>query len=286
MKTLLAKHKELDLKSFVKRTALESDYSTLIKEPTLIRDADNDELKVIYDIVNLDTKEIVDALKVVKYHEGKRTRGLVSRSRIFGFRPRHPIRGNYCSSTSLAIEHPTEHQIVCNLAEKIEDYYSKWYPEGYQRHLKMSEEKVQAEWRMNGKSAFTSGIINKNNPLKYHWDTGNFNDAFSMMIVFKNDVQGGYLSVPEYDIGFELQNNAVIMFDGQSLLHGVTPIYFANENAHRFSVVYYSLKQMWKCLEVTEELAWARKTKTERERNRANMTQEHRDMLLGRRGKQ
>lgn len=107
-----------------------------------------------------------------------------------------------------------------------------------------------------------------------------------MMIVFKDDVEGGYLSVPEYDIGFELKNNSILLFDGQSILHGVTPIYFKSQNGHRFSIVYYSLKQMWKCLEITEEIAWARKRKTEREKLRHNMPEEHRAMLRGRRGKQ
>lgn len=142
MKTLKLKRKQLDIKDYIKRTANESDYSTLIDEPTLIKDADTGELKIIYDIVNLDTKEVVGALKRVKYHEGKRTRGLVSRSRILGYRPRHPIRGNYCSSTSLAVDSPNEHSIVCKLAEKIEDYYSKWYPEGYEKHIKTTDEKI------------------------------------------------------------------------------------------------------------------------------------------------
>ena len=44
-----------------------------------------------------------------------------------------------------------------------------------------------------------------------------------------------------------------------------TPIYYENSNAHRFSIVYYSLKQMWKCLEIDDEILWARKTKTARE---------------------
>jgi len=265
MKKIYLKRKDINLKDYIKRSALENDYKTLIKEPTLIYDADTKELLIIYDILNIETDDIVQALKNVKYHEGKRTRGLISRSRIFGFRPRHPIRGNYCSSTSMALEHPSEHALVCNLAEKIEDYYIKYYPEGYQRHLKLSGEKIKSEWRINGKSAFTSGIINKNNPLKYHFDTGNFNDVYSMMMVFKHDIAGGYLSVPEYDIGFELLNNSVLMFDGQSLLHGVTPIKYKAQNSHRFSIVYYSLKQMWKCLEIDEELIWARKRKTERE---------------------
>ena len=286
MKTLYLHRKKINHHDFIKRTAHESDFTTLIKEPTLVYDADTKELVVIYDIPNIDSVEVVEVLKRVKYHEGKRTRGLVSRSRIFGYRPRHPMRANYCSSTSLATEQPSEHSIVCNLATKIEDYYQKYYPEGYKRHLETTNEKIKGEWRINGKSAFTSGIINKNNPLKYHFDTGNFNDVYSMMMVFKEEVNGGFLSVPEYDVGFELVNNSVLMFDGQSLMHGVTPIKYKSNTGHRFSIVYYSLKQMWKCLEISEEVLWARKRKTEREKLRANMPEEHRQMLLGRRGKQ
>lgn len=287
MKKLILKKREVDFNNFIKRTALEKDSAQLITEPTLIYDeAEPDDLKIIYGVVNIDTRAVVEALKNIKYHEGYRTRGLKSRSRIFGYRPRNAMRANYCSSTSLAQEQPTEHAIVSDLANKIEEYYEKWYPEGYKKHLKVSDEKVKKDWRINGKSVFTSGIINKNNPLKYHWDTGNFNEVYSMMIVFKEDVAGGYLSIPEYNIKIELVNNSVLMFDGQSIMHGVTPIQYLKESGHRFSIVYYSLKNIWKCLEVNEELAWARKRRTEREKMRAHPTKEHIDALKKRYGKQ
>jgi hypothetical protein len=80
-----------------------------------------------------------------------------------------------------------------------------------------------------------------------------------MMIVFKGGIQGGHLSVPEYGLRFKLPNNSLFMFDGQGLLHGVTPIKMESPASYRYSIVYYTLKRMWQCLEVNEELIRIRK---------------------------
>lgn len=279
MKTLILKKKELDLKEYIKRSALETDYETLVEEPCILVDADDGQVKIIYDrLEGIDTGSIVRALRGLKYHEGQRSRGLVSTSRIFGYRPRLEMRGDFCSSTSMASEFPTEHALVASLAKKLEPYYEKYAPAGYTRHKELAESKVKSAYRINGDSIFTSGIINKNNPLKYHFDTGNFRDVYSCMVVFKHDIGGGYLSVPEYGVAFKLPNNSIFLFDGQSILHGVTPIHRLSQEAYRFSIVYYSLKRMWQCLEIDDELARVRTKKTKRERARMNqpLTEEDR----------
>jgi len=285
MKTLQVKKKELDLEKYIRRSALESDYSTLITEPTTVVNEKGKVLLVYYEM-DFDCREIVGDLKAIKYHEGKRSRGLQSRSRIFGWRPRADFRSaGSCSSTSLAAEFPKEHAVVCKWAEKIQDFYFGGDPEIFEKHKALIDEKVKPEYRVNG-TVFTSGIINKNNPLKYHFDTGNFNDVFSCMVVFKSGITGGFLSLPEYDIGIELKNNSLFMFDGQGILHGVTPIKRASPLSYRYSIVYYSLKRMWQCLEITEELVRMRKRKTEREKTRHSMPKAHKDYLLSRWGKQ
>lgn len=280
MKILRLKKKPVVLNDYIKRTALENDFTTLIDEPCILVDDDDGQVKIIYDhLGTLNTEDIVDALKKIKYHEGKRARGLTSRSRIFGYRPRLELRADFCSSTSMATEFPTEHALVTGLADKLEEYYQKYNEEGYQKHKKLTEEAVKPSYRINGKSVFTSGIINKNNPLKYHFDAGNFNDVYSCMVVFKKDIEGGYLSVPEYDVGFKLPNNSIFLFDGQGILHGVTPIKYTSPDAHRYSIVYYSLKRMWQCLEIDEELARVRARKTQRERVRMNVPMNEEDRL-------
>lgn len=285
MNTLSVKKRPVKLEDYIKRSALESDFSRLISEPTCLIDAETGKILVVYDDFDVDCQPIVKALKTIKYSEGQRARGLKSRSRIFGWKPRLAMRGDFCSSTSLAVEHPTEHSTVCHYAELLEKRYLKNDANTYSAHRALIDEKVKAEYRING-TVFTSGIINKNNPLKYHFDTGNFNDVFSCMLVFKSGVTGGYLSLPEYDLGFELKDRTAFMFDGQGILHGVTPIKYASPLAYRYSVVYYSLKQIWKCLTITDELIRIRERKTKREKIRHRMPAEHRADLLRRWGKQ
>lgn len=218
--------------------------------------------------VGFDSSDIVEALKSIKYHEGRRTTGLKSRSRVFGYSPRVTVRQDYCHLTSLAHESPKEHDVICDYARQVVALYAGESPEVYEKHEEAANERVDGEWKIPG-TPFTSGIINKNNKLKYHFDSGNFKDVNSCMLAFKHNVRGGYLALPEYDLGLEIANNSVTIFDGQSILHGVTPFYELAPDAYRYTVVYYSLDQMWKCLPLGEEVARIQNIKSARERARA-----------------
>jgi len=277
MKVIEVKKRDLDLKEWVKRSAKEEDFETLIDEPCII--TVDGEIKIVYDHLEEDTSDVQRALQKIKYTTGKRSRGLVSTSRIFGYRPRNEMRQDFCSSTSLATESPKEHEVVARLAMKLEEYYKKYNITQYEKHANESNEKIKKEWRMGHESIFTSGIINKNNPLKYHFDTGNFNNVYSMMAVFKQDIEGGYLSLPELGLGFKLPNNSLFLFDGQGMLHGVTPIKQMSKNAYRYSIVYYTLKRMWQCLEINEEIARIRQSKTNKERTRLEVPLTEEDRL-------
>jgi hypothetical protein len=88
------------------------------------------------------------------------------------------------------------------------------------------------------------------------------------MLVLKKDVDGGYLIIPELDLALECPDGALVIFNGQNILHGVSPIEYTNNKAYRYSVVYYSLEQMWKCEPLDEEIARIRNVKMERENKR------------------
>lgn len=265
MKHIQATRKAIDLEQYKMRSAEERDYGELIRESALIYEGET--LMVAYLELDLDCSDIVRAIQKIKYPTEYRTSGLISQSRIFGFSPRNTLRKDFCSATSLAKEQPELHAIIAGYAAKVGEYYQSLNPDLYETHAAQTDTNVIGEYRIK-ESPFTSGIINKNNPLKYHFDTGNFRDVWSGMLVFKSDVTGGYLSVPEYGIGFELKNNSLLMFDGQGLLHGVTPIQKLSPSAFRYSIVYYSLREMWNCLPITDELLRIRKLRTEREEKR------------------
>lgn len=268
MREILLKKKELNHLDFVKRSALESDYDLFIEDDVIAIDADTKQIIFIHKKLDFDDRQIMWALDRIKYEENTRTSGLKTRSRIFGFNPRNAIRKDFCSTTSLAMKQPQEHAAVIKYGVNIAGLYSEFTPEVYKQHMEITKAKVLDEWAIRD-TPFTSGIINKNNPLKYHFDSGNFKSVYSCMAVFKKGTRGGFLSMPEYGVGVSLPHNSVFMFDGQSVLHGVTPITKTSPQDTRYSIVYYSLQQIWNCLPMSEEIARIRNKKTERERNRA-----------------
>jgi hypothetical protein len=207
------------------------------------------------------------AVNSIQYQTTSRTGGMTSTSRIFGWSPRNTIRKDFCSATSLAREAPGPHDAIARAAQKAEFWYEGHNPTLLAKHREQAL-KVKPEYRLGG-TVFTSGIVNENNPLKYHFDSGNFKDVWSAMFVFKDKIKGGHLALPEFNIGVELVDSSLLLFDGQGILHGVTPIRKTAADAKRHSVVYYSLAKMWKCEPLGAELTRIKKLRTEREEKRA-----------------
>jgi hypothetical protein len=266
METIEIESKDIDIAKYKKRSAYLKDVKNLIKHDCLI--TKNGVPTILYMTLPGDiTKNLRWAVKNTKYHEGKRARGLKSTSRIFGYAPRVAMRHNFCHTTSMANESPKQHHVVSSFAEYVSDVYKEYFPDIYNKHDSIVDEKVLPEWKIKG-SVFTSGIINKNNPLKYHFDSGNFKGVMSNMIAFKKDVVGGHLAIPEFDVALEIADNSLTIFNGQEILHGVTGFEKKNEHAYRYTVVYYSLEQMWKCEPIDDEVLRVRSVQQKREKTR------------------
>ena len=266
MKTLTLNKKEVDYKSFVKRAAKEDDCTNTIDEEFLLYNTNGD-LKIAYIKVPEDLTLFNKILKNIKYQKDKRSSGLVTISRIFGYMPRIAVREDYCHVTSLARENPRFHAYICNMSKIVEKYYKQYFPKKYEYHKRLTDENTLPEYRIG--ELFTSGIINKNNPLNYHFDKGNYPDVYSGMFINRNDCTGGNLSCPEYNLNIKLKDGYLIIFDGQGLLHGVTPIRLQNKNAYRYTTVFYSLKALWNCEPLDKEIARIKTVRFSREQKRA-----------------
>lgn len=267
MRQILLKKHKINLKDYKFRTALEADYSRLITEDCTLIDEDTKQIIAIYFTMPETPTSLLMAILSIKYNRSNRTAGLVTNSRIFGWRPRERIRNNYCSSAALASSNPKEHAIIVEFAKTLTKYYKEFAPDIFKSHNKIAQEKIMTEWLIED-TPFSSGIINKNNELHYHHDAGNFKGVYSNMVAFKSNVKGGHLSMPEYDVGLRISTNSVLLFDGQKILHGVTSIKLLNAKAYRYTLVYYTLKAMWKCKDVNTELITYKNYRTEIENNR------------------
>jgi hypothetical protein len=250
------------------RAASVDDVSTMITENTVIVEEGSERPSLVYVkiVPNPATRQAKQMLPLLAYGRTARTAGMKTESRIFGYAPRVAVRNDYCHATSLAVESPSVHAHICALGKGVDALYARFNPGLHEEHATQVA-KVLPEWRIRD-SVFTSGIINQNNILPYHHDAGNFTNVWSNMLVFKSRVEGGHLVVPEYDCAFEVADHTLLMFDGQRLLHGVTPMQKLSPKGFRYSIVYYALKEMWACLPPDEERARIQQTRQTRERRR------------------
>lgn len=264
MKIIEITPKEVDFKKYKMRSALEEDCSQLIDFDCLV--TVDGVPRILYMKVDADTTGLRWAVKTINYEETTRTNGLKTRSAIFGFSPRVTMRKDFCSATAMSRNFPKQHLVICNFAKELTKLYQEYFPDTLKRHYDTVGDKVDENWTIKG-TPFTSGIVNKNNPLKYHHDAGNFKNVLSNMIVLKNGVSGGHLACPEFDLKFKCDDKHLVIFDGAQILHGVTPIIKpeGDDGCYRYSIVYYSLEQMWNCENVNEEVSRIRKVKKERE---------------------
>jgi hypothetical protein len=266
MRVIELQKRKLDFAEYRRRSAASADYETLVTEDTLVLDGGAP--VILYASLPAEiTHSVRAACGRLRFDKGHRLTGLVSQSRIFGFNPRSTMRKDFCSTTSMAVEHPAEHETICRFGEHLSSLYRQYFPNVYSTHAQLVEEKILETWHIP-RTPFTSGIVNKNNPLKYHFDSGNFSGVLSNMVVLRQGVAGGHLACPEYGIGLAAADSSVVLFDGQKILHGVTPIRRMTPDAYRYSIVYYTLKQMWSCLPIEDEIARARSVRVKRERNR------------------
>ena len=272
MKSINVKKREINIKEYRHRRAEEKDFSTLIEEDTCIY-IDGKLALVYVAAVAEDLTSFYDALQNIRYDKSTRTSGLVTTSRIFGYAPRNVLRNAPCRASSLAGDAPEHHAAICRAAAIAAKYYEKYNPDLATLHQQLTDEKVLGNYKL-GKTMFTSGIVNDNNPLLYHFDAGNYKGVYSAMFGFKKGIEGGYLAVPEIDCGFKIGNKSLTLFDGQGLLHGVTPIKKTHPDAKRYTVVYYSLQQMWNCKTPGTELEMLRERRTTYERKRADQAKE------------
>jgi len=247
----------------------ESDASIVIDSDTLVYD-ENNQLVCAYlkqfpaDIENLraallNTKIIVDA------RAGRVP--MKASSVTFGYLPAIHTRNHPCRVASLCRKNTIAHEELMSMTETVADCYLRIAPKIAGSHLSETKTKTLPEYRIH-ETMFTSGIVNKSSQLPYHFDSGNFKGAWSAMLGLSKGIAGGNLVLPEYNLKMAITDKSICFFDGQKRVHGVTPIYRSDEQAERYTIVWYSLERLWKCLTHKDEIKRMNASQTKKNRNK------------------
>lgn len=205
-------------------------------------------------------KRISSATVAVK---GKRLLGLPTSSSIFGSLPRNPVRGDYCRLSSNSVKELNLLGLVQQCSRAVCDVYNRLLPEQYELQVSASAA-ILPEWVIT-KTPFTTVNFNKNTAIKYHRDKANQRGVFSSVIILRSGITGGELVLPEYGVSLAQSDGYMLLFDGQSVIHGVCPIVKTVASGYRTSVVLYAMKQMENCYPFAEERERIKKVRTKKE---------------------
>ena len=246
------------------RNASHEDVSRVLSGNWIVVDDESNKPVIAYLVIPDDFSGMMPFLHRIKWTVSNRNDGTPSQAKTVGNLERNPVRQrDFCRMAGLATEDPEGHAKILEYIAGTAGYYERLNPLLFAGHAEAAG-RVLDQYRI-GSSPFTSAIINRDNVLPYHFDSANFKDVWSLMLGFKKDVEEGYLVMPEYDLALEVADNSLSGFDGQVALHGVSPFKKLSRHAYRYTIVAYSKTGMWKCLSLDEEIARARKQRTQKE---------------------
>lgn len=235
-------------------------HEVVVKPNTIIKDRDTDEPLIIFGKLKKSYSEVKSFLRVIKYQNNRRVTRLKthyenerSSDISFGFKPQNAIYSVAAGACQFNATAPKWYQKLISLGVDLQSIYELTNPERFERQKKIITETIKPHWVIEN-TIFTQGIINNTNNLDYHYDRGNFENCWSCMATFYINTVGGELLVPSLNIALKLEDSCFVLFDGQSLIHGVAPIKKLSKNAYRFSIVYYALKKMALCDSFEDEI--------------------------------
>lgn len=240
---------KINTKDYLGRRAKLSDVSKVIDSPTIIKI--DDEPAIILSSLKDDWSIVPSFLREVKYQNNQRVTRLNndfdetrSSDISFGYRPERPIFNFPAAALTFNRLYPAWYKILNSLGQVLQSDYAAGSPVIFDRHKQYVDDNIAPPWRLP-ETVFTQGIINNSVALDYHFDRGNIEGAWSCMAVFRSSsMGGGSLILPELDLGLDIKDHGVVLFNGQKLLHGVTSLKPASSKDYRFSVVFYTLRAM------------------------------------------
>lgn len=167
---------------------------------------------------------------------GGRLAGFTAPHRTFGWAPPQVLRQRYATTAAMHDEAALANALSA-LGAAVWPWVAQHLPVAAGAHQRAVQAAVADRWRLSA-GWFTSGIVNRSVALPYHRDAGNLRGCLSAMVAWRHQVGGGALHLPEYDTWLAVPDRALVVFNGATVLHGVTPL-SVRPGGWRYTAVWY-----------------------------------------------
>lgn len=286
MRDVLVHRREVDEERRTYATAPPDDALVIEGEARLI-DADTGDVVAIQARPEMRwAADVARSLRSIRWEGGTgngsefRLSGFKNAYRTFGSSSPVPLRRRYgCSICDFNREYPRLTARLEEFARLAVDVLDEGAPDVAKRLREVTDE-INPAWRLGG-TPWTSGIINKTSALPYHRDAGNVPGAWSAMLGLRRGVTGGALHLAEWGVYLAVPDRSITLFDGQSVLHAVTPFRRESAGAFRYTIVTYAKAGTRKCLAGEAEVHRAQRLRSEAEEREAERLREGGERSLG-----
>lgn len=238
--------------------------SKLLLPDTMYTDSNGRPLVMYTNISQWDEiKNLTKAAITTNAKASTRTSGAKTRSSVFGYMPRNPLRYNYCRKTIATKNEKINWQILVDFAKnKLMPFYIQNFYLDVEQKM---QEKILADWKIDD-TVFTTISINFNQLIKTHTDSFNTKGSLSNVLILKENAVGGELYLPEYDAYIPQNHGDMTVFRGEEILHGVCECDISK--GWRASLVFYQLEQLQHCYPYIKEIRTAQEWYEQSVKNR------------------
>lgn len=168
----------------------------------------------------------------------------------------------YCRKTAFTHAYFETFKQGIPFVKRIDELYEELAPQHYRKQKAIARRSDKNY--VIADTAFTTITVNKNFQTAVHKDAGDFPDGFGNLIAHRTGNWGGsYFVLPQYGIGFDLQNMDVLFVDVHQW-HGNTPFknFDPERGDERISFVLYYRENIVACKAPKDELARIKKEGT------------------------
>jgi hypothetical protein len=233
-----------------------SAHSRIIEGDVAIVDKDTGKVSVVYvENAQMIASRLAGALRDVVFDTDvygnasttTRLSGMAVTHRTFGYQPPQALRKRYgCSRSQFNTQYPEATAILGEFCQLAERTFRLTAEDVYEETAAGVLDSISPTWRING-TPWTSGIINQSASLPYHRDQSNIRGSWSAMLGSRAYCEGGLLHLLDYDVFLPIRHGSISIFDGQDIVHGVTPLRMLRATGWRYTVVLYAKAMMRKC---------------------------------------
>lgn len=174
-------------------------------------------------------------------NEGKRSKSDAVHSTIVGYID-SPNNKYPCRLTQFSSKHFDTYHNSMEFIHIIDDAFKNTLPTQYKNQRTLAD---NTKYCIKD-TAFSTLTVNYNFQTALHVDKGDCIDGFGVMVVSSNNIEGGHLIFPRYDIGIVVSEGDILFMDVHEY-HCNSAITYLTEDAYRMSFVFYLRTRLLDC---------------------------------------